>query len=256
MNQDLIKLILIVPILVVSFNIGRHVLEKLFKKFIQDDPKLVFMLLGYASMVVSAYMCLDIWKIKEVHTFGYITLIICSISFIVSVVLALFPDTKRFKYGVLIMQLFDVEYFKPRYDYHTKTIYINEVPTMTSTSLIFTHYEDTTPAIRLRKDINATKICKSFLENNRIEENDINKFHNFLTGKKIESKISIISQASRSKEITYNWLFDFLNEYVKGGILQTFGEDRKELLLIIQNNFSKRGENFIYKNLESRYCDW
>lgn len=65
--------------------------------------------------------------------------------------------------------------------------------------------------------------------------------------------IDIKSSKNKSKVLP---IFDFFDEIVEGGILYLCDKSKTQLFNFILDNFSKNGEEFIYRNLQNRYNVW
>ena len=71
----------------------------------------------------------------------------------------------------------------------------------------------------------------------------------------IHGKINCI-ELSKNKTISYSSIFVLMNEITEYGILDLFQDERKSLLLYIQNNFERGKKPIEYTNLEAAFAKW
>ncbi|MEY4964345.1 MAG: hypothetical protein RLZZ323_1664 [Bacteroidota bacterium] len=86
----------------------------------------------------------------------------------------------------------------------------------------------------------------------------------FSQGQKMKEKAKWIdlkgqksTKDATSKEINYGFIFDMLHEnIIKGGIKNLTRENRRAIMELIIDNFTKGDEEIIYENLNKSYTGW
>jgi len=99
------------------------------------------------------------------------------------------------------------------------------------------------------------EIVTPFLQKNCFNS-ELNIFINAIIENNLkDGKINCIEQ-SKSKAISYNSIFVLMNEITVFGILDLFEDERKNLLLYIQNNFNRGEKTIEYTNLQAAFSKW
>lgn len=85
---------------------------------------------------------------------------------------------------------------------------------------------------------------------------ELNIFTNIIIENNLKhGKINCI-ELSKNKTISYSSIFVLMNEITEFGILDLFQDERKSLLLYIQNNFERGKTPIEYTNLEAAFAKW
>lgn len=107
------------------------------------------------------------------------------------------------------------------------------------------------------------ELTYKLITENRAIIND-SDLHTLSKGINLENKIKWIDKIgrkstnkSRSKNITYGFIFDIFNDYyIQDGIKNLKTNQRNELLNFIIENFTKDNEHIKYENINKSYSEW
>ena len=108
--------------------------------------------------------------------------------------------------------------------------------------------------LKIKESVNVENYVKKFIETSTIDPESENDLTLFLNNRTVNSTIVWTAKTSRSKQISYISLFNFLDEVVEGGFMVK-EQSRNIYLSLVTDNFII--ERVAFKtNVPSRYSEW